>query len=133
MNTKKEKERKMELKDYIKFENRYFEKMVGCETWEEFTSMRNRYIQFVINCCRWQKVKAISRKRYKGLNNARTKHFAYEAKYLPFDRNKIELYEKYQLGCCHKRRNTPNSGHRVANYPLSPQKGIITHPNKNNG
>ena len=66
----------MELKEYINYENRYFEKMVGCKTWEEFTSMRDRYIQFVINCCRWDKVKAISRKRYRGLNNARTKHFA---------------------------------------------------------
>lgn len=122
----------MELKDYINYENRYFEKMAGCETWEEFTSMRNRYVKFVINCCRWEKVKAISRKRYKGLNNARTKHFAYEAKYLPFDRKKIELYEKYQLGCCHKKRNTPNSPNRSRFQTLSPQKGIITHPKKKN-
>ena len=113
----------MDFKDYIDYENRYFEKMAGCETWEEFTSMRERYVKFVTNCCRWEKVKTISRKRYKGLNNARTKHFAYEAKYLPFDRNKIELYEKYQLGCCHKKRNTPKrynplpEGKKTSNSP----------------
>lgn len=123
----------MDLKDYITYENRYFEKMAGCKTWEEYTSMRERYVQFVTNCCRWEKVKEISRKRYRGLNNARTKHFAYEAKYLPFSRNKIELYEKYQLGCCHKKRNTPNSLTRSRFQTLSPQKGIITHPNKKSG
>ena len=112
----------MELKDYINYENRYFEKMVGCETWEEFTSMRDRYIKFVINCCRWEKVKAISRKRYKGLNNAKTKHFGYEAKYLPFDRNKIELYEKYQLGCCHKKRNAPKRRIYGISDTFSPKK-----------
>ena len=118
----------MELKDYISYENRYFEKMVGCETWEEFTSMRERYVQFVTNCCRWEKVKAISRKRYRGLNNARTKHFAYEAKYLPFDRNKIELYEKYQLGCCHKKRNTSFKGKMKPTTAFSHKDGTSYNP-----
>lgn len=122
----------MDFKDYIDYENRYFEKMAGCETWEEFTSMRERYVKFVTNCCRWEKVKAISRKRYKGLNNARTKHFAYEAKYLPFDRNKIELYEKYQLGCCHKKRNTSNSVNSSRFKAFSPRKGIIPYPKGKN-
>ena len=118
----------MKLKDYINFENRYFEKMVGCETWEKFTSMRNRYVQFVINCCRWEKAKAISRKRYRAFNNARTKHFAYEAKYLPFDRNKIELYEKYQLGCCHKKRNTPFKGKIKPTSAFSHKDGTSYNP-----
>lgn len=120
----------MDLKDYISYENRYFDKMVGCKTWDEYANIRERYIQFVTNCCRWEKVKAISRKRYKGLNNARTKHFAYEAKYLPFDREKIELYEKYQLGCCHKKRNTLFKGKIKPTSAFSPKSNTSYNPDR---
>ena len=119
----------MDLKDYISYENRYFEKMVGCETWKGYTDIRDRYIQFVTKCCRWEKVRAISRKRYKGLNDARCKHFAYEAKYMPFDREKIELYEKFQFGCCHKKRQNKNKGIFGRSDAFSPTKGI-TYPPK---
>lgn len=119
----------MDLKEYISYENRYFDRMVGCKTWDEYANIRERYVQFVTNCCRWEKVKAISRKRYKGLNNARTKHFAYEAKYMPFDREKIELYEKFQLGCCHKKRQIKNKGIFRRSDAFSPKKGI-TYPPK---
>lgn len=123
----------MNLNDYISYENRYYEKMAGCETWKEYTDMRGRYVQFVTNCCRWEKVKAISRKRYKGLNDARCKHFAYEAKYMPFDREKIELYEKYQFGCCHKKRKTSFKGEIKPTSAFYPKSGTIITPTENNG
>lgn len=119
----------MDYSDYIKFENVYFDRLYNAGEWNEYISLRDRYVKFVKAYCRWDKVREISRKRYVGLNNARCKHFAYEAKYMPFDRNKVELYEKFQLGCCHKKRQIKNNGIFGRSDAFSPTKGI-TYPPK---
>ena len=119
----------MNYSDYIKFENVYFDRLYNAGEWNEYISLRERYVKFVKAYCRWDKVREISRKRYVRLNNARCKHFAYEAKYMPFERNKVELYEKFQLGCCHKKRQNKNKGIFRRSDAFSPTKGI-TYPPK---
>lgn len=120
----------MNYTEYKTYEDKYITRMMECDNWEDYLNMRERYIKFVTSSCRWEKVKNISRKRYVGLNNARTKHFAYEAKYLPFDRNKIELYEKYQLGFNCKRLN---KGISFRSKTFSPQNGTNVCPKEKSG